>query len=115
MTDFALSAPDQATMYQAFAAVGIVGGGEVRTQGTLPDGTEWAMLDWGARRYETGETIEGEDGEEIALSESDGLYWVVLRWNGAAPTPDLPPGITIAWRSDDAEAGPYPAGLPMFA
>lgn len=105
MSDICLSAPDQATMYAAFAAVGIADGESVRTQGRFDDGTEWSMVDWGARNW------TDENGDP----QTDGLYWVVLRWNGDAPTPPLPSGVTIAWSSDDPNAGEYPVGLVRIA
>lgn len=115
MTDFALSAPDQATMYAGFQAVGIMDDqGHVRAQGRLEDGTEWACLDVGPRFYPSGNIITGPMGDQPEVV-SDGLYWVILRWNGDAPTPPLPDGVTISWASNDEFAGDYPLGLPRFA
>lgn len=105
MTDYALSAADRSTMLAAFQAVGIANAeGQIRNQGRFDDGTEWALLDWGPRWFAAD-----------AKLETDGRYWVLLRWNGAAPTPPLPPGILISWSSADENAGAYPAGLPTFA
>jgi len=115
MTDFALSSLDQATMYAGFQAVGIMDDqGRVRTQGRIEPSTEWCALDVGARFYPSGNIITGPMGNQPEMV-SDGFHWVVLRWNGDAPTPPLPPGITIAWASNDENAGDYPAGLPRFA
>jgi hypothetical protein len=115
MTDYCLSAADQATMIAGFQAVGIADTeGHIRTQGLMADGTEWAMLDVGARFFPSGKVLSGTMGDQPEMV-SDGRYWVILRWNGDAPTPPLPAGITIAWASDDEEAGDYPAGLPRFA
>ncbi len=107
MTDFCISSPDRETMVAGWQAVGIADeDGNIRTQGIIA-GAEWVMLDVGARRW-----IEGE-GDETA--QTDGLYWVIMRWNGGADLPMVPPGITLAWRSDDENAGEYPSGLPRFA
>lgn len=115
MVDYALSAPDQATMYAGFQAVGIVDAeGHIRTHGRIEPSTEWACLDVGARFYPTGNVIPGPMGDQPEMV-SDGLYWIILRWNGDAPTPPLPAGITIAWASNDENAGEYPEGLPRFA
>lgn len=104
MTDFALSAPDQATMYAALQATGVMDSdGNVMTQGRFDDGTDWCLLDWGARTWIVDET-----------PQTDGLYWVPLRWNGDHALPTDQPGVTIAWRSDDP-AQAYPEGLPRFA
>jgi hypothetical protein len=115
MTDYALSAPDQAAMYAAFDKVGIRDAdGNIRTQGLFPDGTDWCLLDFGQRWYPSGKLIPGPMGDQPEMI-TDGLYWVSLRWNGDAPTPPLPADITIAWASNDENAGGYPAGLPRFA
>lgn len=115
MTDFCLSAPDRATMVGAFQTVGIADSeGNIRTQGRFEQGTEWAMLDVGARFYPTGKVIPGPMGDQPEII-SDGRYWIILRWNGDAPTPQLPAGITISWASNDENAGEYPVGLPRFA
>jgi hypothetical protein len=106
MTDFALSASDKDTMYAAFNALGLLYNGVPLTQGTLSDGTQWAFVDQGARYYAAGDPPE---------TVTDGLYWVALRWNGAAPPPSNQPGVTIAWSSADPDAGPYPEGLTRFA
>lgn len=107
MTDFALSAPDRATMYAAFDALGLLySDGTVRTQGMLSDGTVWALVDQGARYY-----VSGDPPQTI----TDGLYWVALRWNGNAALPPDQPGVTVAWSSADPNAGPYPAGLTRLA
>jgi len=115
MTDFALSAPDKNTMYAAFDEVGIRDAdGGIRLQGRFENGTEWCLLDFGTRWYPSGNIIPGPMGDQPEMI-SDGLYWVILRWNGGAPTPPLPAGITISWASDDENAGEYPGGLPRFA
>jgi len=107
MTDFALSAPDKGTMYAAFNALGLIyDDGTLRTQGALADGTQWVLADQGARHYAAGDPPE---------TVTDGLYWVALRWNGAAPPPPDQPGVTVAWSSADPDAGPYPEGLTRFA
>jgi len=94
MTDFCISAPNLQTMAEAFNALGLLSeGGNIRTQGLIEE-TEWVMLDVG----------------QIGPS-----YWVVMRWNGDAPLPSIPPGIVLSWRSDDENAGEYPVDLPRFA
>lgn len=107
MTDFALYAKDRPAMYAAFAALGVLyDDGSLCTQGVLADGTQWAIIDQGARFYPEG------DPPKIV---TDGLYWVALRWNGGAPLPPDQPGVTVAWSSADPNAGPYPAGLTRLA
>ena len=101
MTDFALKSLDQAAMYAAFTELGIMQDGILRTQGELADGTQWALVDQGSR------TIMVDD---VPVTDE---YWVPLRWNGGAPTPPVPPEITVVWRSDDDT--PYPEGVTRFA
>ena len=116
MTDFALSAPDQATMYAAFQATGIMDAdGNVITQGLFDDGTDWCLLNWGARTWLVQTGVDPDTGLPIFVTETDGLYWVPLRWNGDHPLPADEPGITIEWRSDAEIPGQYPEGLPRFA
>ena len=114
MTDFALKAPDQATMYAAFEDLGIFVDGVLQTQGSIPAGenygeTWWALVDQGLRSYQTG--VDSENSPIYATDE----YWLVLRWNGDAPLPTDEPGVEIVWRSDVEEPGPYPEGLTRFA
>jgi len=112
MTDFILSAADQATMYAGYQAVGITDAeGNIRTQGLLPDGTEWFMLDHGPRFLPSGKTIQGPMGEQPEMV-SDGFYYCVLRWNGGAPMPPVPPGVEIFWSSASEE--PYPVGITQI-
>lgn len=101
-------------MEAGFAAVGIIADGHLRTQGRLEDGTEWIMVHVGPRMVATGETVEAEDGELLPVMAPDGLDWVIMRWNGPAPTPPVPNGVSVAWRSDLEEPEPYPEGLPIF-
>jgi hypothetical protein len=112
MTDYALSAPDQATMYAAFDALGIRNAdGEITTQGLFEDGTEWAIVDQGARYYPDGSL--DADGNPVMVT--DGLYWVPMRWNGGAPLPPDQPGITVEWQSDAEPPTEYPIGVVRFA
>jgi hypothetical protein len=119
VTDFAIKANDKETMWEAYRTLGIIstdadGNETLQTSGLINEDTGWALVDQGVRTYPTGETIDTDDGP-VPTYVSDDAYWVVLRWNGGAPLPDLPEGVEIAWRSDAEEPGEYPAGLTRFA
>ena len=107
MTDFVLRSTDQAAMYAAFTELGIMQDGVLRTQGELADGTQWALVDQGSRSIQIG---TDPDGNPVYTTDE---YWAPLRWNGGAPTPPVPPEITVVWRSDDDT--PYPEGVTRFA
>ena len=109
MTDYVLRSADQATMYAAFTADGIYVDGVLKTQGTLPDGGGWCLVDQGPRTYVTGYTM---DNEPIYATDE---YWVPLRWNSGEPTPASQPGVTIAWQSDAEPSTDYPEGVTRFA
>jgi hypothetical protein len=116
MTDFCLSSADQATMYEAFKATGIMDEeGNIQTQGLFDDGTDWCLLDWGARTWNVQTGIDPKTEMPVVVIETDGLYWCVLRWNGDHPLPADQPGVTVAWASNDEDAPEYPQGLPRFA
>jgi hypothetical protein len=51
----------------------------------------------------------------IFVTETDGLYWCPLRWNGDHPLPAEQPGVTVEWASNVEDPDPYPEGLPRFA
>jgi len=116
MTDYAMSAPDQKTMYAAFKATGIMDDeGNIKTQGLFDDGTDWCLLDWGARSWNVQTGVDPKTGMPIFVTETDGLYWCPLRWNGDHPLPSSQPGVTVDWASNVEDPGPYPEGLPRFA
>lgn len=96
MTDYVLRAADAATMLAAYQGVGIATEDGIRPSGLFPDGTSWALLDWGPTATDAG-------------------HLSVLRWNGTAPTPPVPPSIEIIWTSATHAIEAYPAGLPRFA
>lgn len=116
MTDFCLSAANQATMYAAYQAVGIMDAeGNITTQGRFDDGTDWAIVDWGARTWVVQQGVDPQTGEPVYVTQTDGLYWCVMRWNGDHPLPADQPGVTVEWSSAVEDPGPYPEGLPRFA
>jgi hypothetical protein len=118
MTDFVLRADDRETMYAAYAAIGILEEGKpLRSVGILPDGTDWAMVDFGPRSVIVGYQMEGPPGEEQNMGpifETDG-YYCVLRWRSELPTPPEQPGVMIVWRSDVDAPDAYPDGVVRFA
>ena len=129
MTDFVLKAASQQAMYEGYHAVGIVtvdeNGVTVRDRGLLEDGTDWVMLDVGPRMVPSGETHVDPMGNTVpTMIPEPNAYYVILRWNGAAPTPPVPPGVSIMWSSaspgNDEKGFPlpppeYPSGLTRFA
>ena len=88
------------------------------------DLTEWCTVTVGERMLPTGATETDPFGNERPVMAADGFYYIVLRWNGDAMLPPMPPGFEIIWSSaspgvDDKgfplPAPEYPAGLPRFA
>ena len=107
--DIVLRSADQATMYAAFTADGIYVDGVLKTQGILPDGGGWCLVDQGTRTYVTGYS---SNNEPICTTDE---YWVPLRWNSDAPFPIDQSSITIAWQSNAETPTEYPEGVSRFA
>lgn len=96
MTDYVLKTSSAEVMYAAYTTVGIANEDGFQDVGVLPDGTSWSLLDFGPTAAEPG-------------------HLSVLRWNGDAPTPQLPADVEILWASDTDPYEAYPQGLPRFA
>jgi len=86
--------------------------------------TEWVLLDIGTRMIPSGNTIKDAFGNEVPEMVPDDGHYMVLRWNGDAPPPPMPDGISVIWSSAspgvDEKGFPlpspdYPSGLPRFA
>ena len=87
--------------------------------------TEWCTISLPQRMVPTGNTVKDRFGNEQPELAPDGFYYIVLRWNGDAMLPPMPPGFTIIWSSvspgiDEKTGFPipapeYPSGLPGFA
>jgi len=114
MTDYVLSASNQATMYATFQAIGFIDiENNICTQGLFEDGTEWALLDVGKCEYLYTETVTNSlDNKPQYIS--DDKYWCVLRWNGNKDI-SFNPDIKIEWKSNNENLIEYPIGLPRFA
>ena len=82
------------------------------------DLTEWCTVSLPQRMVPTGNTYTDPFGNEQPELAADGFYYIVLRWNGDAMLPPMPPGFEIIWSSiveRDKVAPEYPSGLPRFA
>jgi hypothetical protein len=87
--------------------------------------TEWATISLPQRMVPTGNMALDPFGNEQPEMAPDGFYYIVLRWNGDAMLPPMPPGFTILWSSVSPGIDPktgfpipapdYPSGLPRFA
>ena len=109
MTDYVLRSANQSIMYAAFEPAGIYANGIIQTQGALPDGGGWCLVDQGTRTYVTGYS---SNNEPICTTDE---YWVPLRWNSGTPLTIDQSGITIAWQSNAETPTEYPEGVTRFA
>ena len=109
MTDYVLRSTDQAGMYAAFETANICANGVLQTQGALPDGGGWCLVDQGPRTYVTSYSSNNEP------TYTTDEYWVPLRWNSGTPLPIDQSGITIVWQSDAETPTEYPEGVTRFA
>ena len=77
--------------------------------------TEWASHIQIGRMVPTGNTIKDSFGNEAPEMVNDGLTYLILRWNGDALLPPMPPGFEVIWSSNSEKPTEYPEGLPTFS